>query len=171
MAVVGGLVVFSAWLPTVRTNPVFGLPFPCGQTWTGATRTNHNPPQAVDFNRPGDFGDPVVASAAGTVSFVDVVGRDSYGRFVVVRHGGGWETRYAHLSVVAVRVGDHVDRGDRLGSVGSTGVSTGAHLHYEQRYHGARSGHASSSGSRRLRACASTRRGAVRPVPRRRRAP
>ena len=115
MAVVGGLVVFSAWLPTVRTNPVFGLPFPCGQTWTGATRTNHNPPQAVDFNRPGDFGDPVVASAAGTVSFVDVVGRDSYGRFVVVRHGGGWETRYAHLSVVTVRVGDHVDRGDRLG--------------------------------------------------------
>jgi murein DD-endopeptidase MepM/ murein hydrolase activator NlpD len=134
--IVALLVAGLAVLPTVRTNPVFRLPFPCGQRWIGATRTSHNPPWAIDFNRPGDFGDPVVASADGTVAFVDIVGTNSYGRVVVVRHRGGWETRYAHLSVIAVRRGEHVEAGDRLGSVGSTGTSTGAHLHYEQRYHG-----------------------------------
>ena len=52
--------------------PAFQLPFPCNQVWSGQTRTDHNPQRSIDFNRTNDLGDPVVASAAGTVT-VDVV--------------------------------------------------------------------------------------------------
>ncbi|MEU7934376.1 hypothetical protein [Micromonospora echinofusca] len=48
--------------------PTFKVPFPCGQSWSGQTRTNHSPTNAIDFNRTDDLGDPVVASAPGTVS-------------------------------------------------------------------------------------------------------
>jgi murein DD-endopeptidase MepM/ murein hydrolase activator NlpD len=56
---------------------------------------------------------------------------NGYGILVVIDHGYGIETRYAHLSRYAVHVGQSVKRGDRLGWVGSTGLSTGPHLHYE----------------------------------------
>ena len=113
--------------------PSFQLPFPCGQVWSGQTRTDHSPPNAVDFNRANDDGDRVVASAAGTVSTVRNLGNTSYGRYVVVDHGGGWTTYYAHLSNWSVSVGQRVARGATLGHVGSTGNSSGPHLHYEQR--------------------------------------
>lgn len=48
--------------------PTFKVPFPCNQSWSGQTRTNHSPANAIDFNRTDDLGDPVVASAPGTVS-------------------------------------------------------------------------------------------------------
>ena len=116
--------------------PVFQLPFPCNQVWQGQTRTNHSPVNAVDFNRAGDEGDVVVAAASGTVSRVANEGNRSYGRWIEINHGGGWTTRYAHLSVQSVRVGQKVARGQKIGNVGNTGGSSGAHLHYEARKNG-----------------------------------
>jgi hypothetical protein len=115
----------------------FQLPFPCGQVWAGQTRTGHSPTNSVDFNRANDDGDAVVASAAGTVTRVANEGNTSYGRWIEISHGSGFTTRYAHLSVQAVSVGQAVRVGQRIGAVGNTGGSTGAHLHFEQRLNGA----------------------------------
>ena len=117
-------------------KPNFQLPFPCGQSWSGQTRTNHNPQPSIDFNRPNDLGDPVVASAKGTVSLVGNTGNTSYGRYVIINHGSGWSTLYAHLSAVNVSTGQSVALGKTIGKVGTTGGSTGPHLHYEQRLNG-----------------------------------
>ena len=76
-------------------------------------------------------GTPVVATGSGTVSFSGV--QNGYGRLVVVDHGKGLTTRYGHLSQVDVADGQWLARGERLGRVGSTGRSTGPHLHYEVR--------------------------------------
>lgn len=116
--------------------PGFQLPFPCDQTWEGQTRTNHSPQNSVDFNRADDLGDTVVASAAGTITRVANEGNTSYGRWIEIRHGNGFTTRYAHLSTQTVAVGQTVARGQKIGTVGSTGGSTGPHLHYEQRQNG-----------------------------------
>lgn len=117
--------------------PRFQLPFPCGQTWSGQTRTNHSPQNSVDFNRADDLGDAVVAAAAGTVTRVANAGSVSYGRWIEISHGNGYTTRYAHLSAQRVSVGQTVRQGQRIGDLGSTGGSTGPHLHYEQRHNGA----------------------------------
>lgn len=116
--------------------PTFQLPFPCGQVWAGQTRSNHSPTNSVDFNRNDDIGDTVVAAAAGTVSRVANEGNTSYGRWVEIDHGNGYRTRYAHLSVQSVSVGQGVSKGQKIGNVGSTGGSTGPHLHYELRHNG-----------------------------------
>jgi murein DD-endopeptidase MepM/ murein hydrolase activator NlpD len=76
-------------------------------------------------------GSPARAVSAGRVSFVGWDG--GYGNLVQVRHPGGVETYYAHLSATTVRVGQQVRAGDRVGSVGTTGNSTGPHLHLEVR--------------------------------------
>ena len=117
-------------------RPAFQLPFPCGQVWAGQTRTNHSPTRSVDFNRTNDLGDTVVASAGGTVTRVANEGNTSYGRWIEIAHPGGWRTRYAHLSSQLVRVGQSVSRGQTIGRVGSTGGSTGPHLHFEERLNG-----------------------------------
>ena len=89
-------------------------------------------PQALDFiGAPGgDLGAPVLATAAGTV--VSARANGGYGNEVVLSHGGGWTSRVAHLSAIHVSVGQQVDVGQGLGLVGSTGNSSGPHLHYEQ---------------------------------------
>ncbi len=114
----------------------FELPFPCGQVWAGQTRGNHSPTNAIDFNRANDEGDRVVASAAGTVTRVANTGNTSYGRWIEIAHGGGYTTRYAHLSWQGVRVGQRVSEGQTIGTVGTTGGSSGPHLHYELRRNG-----------------------------------
>lgn len=116
--------------------PLFQLPFPCGQVWAGQTRTAHSPQLSVDFNRSNDEGDTVVAAAGGTVTRVANEGNTSYGRWVEIAHSNGYRTRYAHLSAQLVSVGQSVARGQSIGRVGSTGGSTGPHLHYEQRLNG-----------------------------------
>jgi hypothetical protein len=121
----------------ITSTPRFELPFPCGQVWAGQTRSNHSPTNAVDFNRADDFGDRVVASAAGTVTRVANAGSVSYGRWIEIDHGGGYRTRYAHLSAQLVGVGQRVAAGQAIGSVGSTGGSTGPHLHFELLRNGA----------------------------------
>ena len=76
-----------------------------------------------------DYGTPVVATADGTVATAGSNG--AYGLEVVVDHGFGITTKYGHMSRIAVLAGQHVRRGDTVGYVGSTGRSTGPHLHYE----------------------------------------
>ncbi len=131
-----GAVLLLAPVPTSVAAPPgadYQMPFPCGQDWTGTTRGNHSPStKAVDWNRVDDVDDPVVASAPGTVTTASA-GGSGYGRYVVVDHGGGASTLYAHLNSVTVASGQSVDQAAQLGTVGSTGNSTGPHLHYEQR--------------------------------------
>jgi murein DD-endopeptidase MepM/ murein hydrolase activator NlpD len=78
-----------------------------------------------------DSGAPVVSGASGRVTFVGW--QNGYGQLVVVDHGGGLTTRYGHLSHIDVALDQTVARGQLVGKVGSTGRSTGPHLHYEVR--------------------------------------
>ena len=77
----------------------------------------------------GDRGEPVRTTAAGRVSYAGYQG--AYGNLVIVDHGFGLQSKYGHLSSYTVRDGQHVKRGDIIGRLGSTGRSTGNHLHYE----------------------------------------
>lgn len=88
--------------------------------------------QGIDYPRP--TGSPVTASAAGTVKRAGWAG--AYGRMIEIRHDNGVSTRYAHLSKIEVSVGQHVEPGDEIGLVGTTGRSTGSHLHFETRVNG-----------------------------------
>lgn len=89
----------------------------------------HRPAFHSGLDFPGAFYTPIMATAPGVVSFTGV--RSGYGNTVEIDHGGGFKTRYAHLQGVAVRVGQRVVIGQRVGAMGSTGRSTGPHLHYE----------------------------------------
>jgi hypothetical protein len=111
---------------TVRISSGFGArrdPF------TG-TNAMH---QGIDY--PGPSGTPVLATAAGKVKRASWSG--AYGRMVEIVHDNGLSTRYAHLSKIEVNDGDAVTAGQRVGLVGSTGRSTGSHVHYETRVNGA----------------------------------
>ncbi len=87
----------------------------------------------IDFD--GDTGDPVSAAGAGTVVHAGSApsGYSGYGQMVLIDHGNGVTTLYAHLSRVNVRVGTVVRPGDRIGAIGTTGNVTGSHLHFEVR--------------------------------------
>jgi murein DD-endopeptidase MepM/ murein hydrolase activator NlpD len=101
----------------MRTHPVLG------------GRRQH---QGIDLAAP--TGTPVYATADGIVGRADWY--SSYGLYISINHGASMETRYAHLSRLAVAAGDNVKKGDLIGYVGSTGRSTGPHLHYEVRVEG-----------------------------------
>lgn len=83
----------------------------------------------LDFR--GPIGAPILAAAAGTVSFTGV--KQGYGNCVEISHGNGLLTRYAHMSRIMARVGQVVGPGRMIGAIGSTGRSTGPHLHFEVR--------------------------------------
>ena len=85
----------------------------------------------IDLNR----GDTVRATFSGRVRLVDIDGR-GYGKYVVIRHPNGLETLYGHLSKQLVKENTVVHAGDAIGLGGSTGRSTGPHLHYETRFMG-----------------------------------
>ncbi len=87
----------------------------------------------TDFG--GKIGDTIIASRAGEVVFAGWY-NNVYGNVVILNHGGGYQTFYAHMSRVAVSEGQVVDQGVRIGYMGSTGMSTGAHLHFEIRKDG-----------------------------------
>ncbi len=78
-----------------------------------------------------NYGTPIYATGDGTVIQADW--ENGYGRMITIQHALGVETRYAHLSQIRVDVGQRVSRGDRIGDMGSSGRSTGTHLHYEVR--------------------------------------
>jgi murein DD-endopeptidase MepM/ murein hydrolase activator NlpD len=81
----------------------------------------------IDFG--AALGTPVQSTAPGTV--IEAGWNGGYGNTVLVQHEGGFETRYAHLSRITVQIGEIIERGTTVGKVGSTGRSTGPHLHYE----------------------------------------
>ncbi len=82
----------------------------------------------------GAYGSPIYATADGVVAFAGWAG--GYGRVVKIRHARGIETRYAHMSRIRVKKGQRVSQGDRIGDMGSSGRSTGSHVHYEIRVGG-----------------------------------
>jgi murein DD-endopeptidase MepM/ murein hydrolase activator NlpD len=77
----------------------------------------------------GAVGEPIRAAANGVIVKAGWV--SGYGNYVEIDHGSGISTRYGHMSRFAVRSGDRVGRGEQIGAMGSTGRSTGSHLHYE----------------------------------------
>jgi murein DD-endopeptidase MepM/ murein hydrolase activator NlpD len=101
----------------VRSDPFLGRP---------AMHTG------LDFR--ASTGDPVRATANGKV--VNAGWAGGYGRMVEIDHGNGLSTRYGHLSEIGVKVGEQIKIGQVIGAVGSTGRSTGPHLHYETRIDG-----------------------------------
>jgi murein DD-endopeptidase MepM/ murein hydrolase activator NlpD len=119
---------FADQIPNLRSsvgaiNDGFG---PRRNPFGGLRREFHS---GIDFA--GRRGDPVLASGAGVVTRAGWMG--GYGNLIELDHGFGVTTRYAHLSRISVRVGEEIMRGELIGSVGSTGRSTGPHLHFEVR--------------------------------------
>jgi murein DD-endopeptidase MepM/ murein hydrolase activator NlpD len=90
--------------------------------------------QHAGVDMAGKTGDPVNASKAGTVLFAGA--RGGYGNVVIIEHPGGVTTVYAHLSAIETKVGATVAAAQRVGRIGSTGLSTGPHLHFEVRVNG-----------------------------------
>ncbi len=95
--------------------------------------------QAIVFHEgidlAGPAGQPVYATGDGVVESTEV-NFSGYGNVIVIDHGFGYKTRYAHLKEIKVTQGQVVIRGDRIGTLGSSGLSTGPHLHYEVIYRG-----------------------------------
>lgn len=136
-----GMVRFSSRRPSIAipaagaTGVPAGLPLATARL-TSAFGARRNPVTGLYRNHGGidlgaPTGTPVATTGSGTVSFAGFAG--SYGLLVVVNHGNGMQTRYAHLSRIGVVRGQTVRQGDVVGLVGSTGRSTGPHLHYEVR--------------------------------------
>lgn len=135
LPVLGGRAALSAttnaaprqllWPASGRRSSGFGLRV---HPVTGVTRLH----AGLDIAAP--TGEPIRAAAAGRVSFVGGLG--GYGTTVMLDHGGGMVTVYAHQSATAVSTGKVVAAGDVIGSIGATGVATGPHLHFEVRVDG-----------------------------------
>jgi murein DD-endopeptidase MepM/ murein hydrolase activator NlpD len=83
----------------------------------------------------GPAGQPVYATGDGVVETTDI-NFSGYGNVIIIDHGFGYKTRYAHLKEINVKAGQVVIRGDKIGTLGSSGLSTGPHLHYEVIYRG-----------------------------------
>lgn len=98
--------------------------------------TFHDPgnPSHIGLDIAAQMWDPIVAVADGVVVFAQWGG--GYGNLVIVEHADGWSSYYAHLAEFAVKAGQEVRQGELLGGAGSTGFSTGPHLHFELRYYG-----------------------------------
>jgi len=112
----GGTGSWSSPLPGAQVSQPF---------WGGHT--------GIDLAMP--IGTPAQAADTGVVIYSGWVPEDwGYGQLVVLDHGNGWTTYYAHLSAISVRCGQSVPRGGIVGAVGSTGRSSGAHLHFEMRW-------------------------------------
>lgn len=128
-----------AGLPPVTTGPVGTFTWPVTGTITSPFGWRSNPfGGAPDFHPGLDIAAPsgttVTAAAAGTVIMAQWYG--GYGNYILIDHGGGYSTGYGHLSAIYVANGQTVQRGQAIGAVGSTGNSTGPHLHFEVRING-----------------------------------
>ncbi|MBC2776990.1 M23 family metallopeptidase [Parasphingopyxis marina] len=95
----------------------------------GAGRRRHN-----GLDMAGPIGTPIYATADGIVGRAQWV--RGYGKYVEINHGSEIQTRYGHMSEILVQPGSRVERGELIGRMGSTGRSTGSHLHYEVRVEG-----------------------------------
>lgn len=128
---------------TTTTRRTAGASIPAtGATFmrpvNGAIITSPYGKRSSGFHTGTDFaialGTPVYAAASGTVTFAGWKG--SYGYLVIIDHGNGYQTYYAHCSALYVSAGQTVTQGQNISAVGSTGNSTGPHLHFEIRYNG-----------------------------------
>ncbi len=109
-------------------RPISGGYVSCG--WYG-----YSGHRAVDFSyRSGAYGKPIYASAGGTV--IQASWSGGYGKMIKIQHSNGVVTCYAHMSAFNVSVGQRVSQGQQIGQIGSTGNSTGPHLHFEVRVNG-----------------------------------
>ena len=90
----------------------------------------------IDIAGGNIYGQPVYASRAGTVIVAEHYSNSGYGHYVMLDHGDGYQTLYGHCSSVVVNTGEYVKQGQLIAYVGSTGNSTGPHLHFEVRYQG-----------------------------------
>ncbi|MDQ3803986.1 MAG: M23 family metallopeptidase [Acidobacteriota bacterium] len=115
----------SMWPVEGEATDAFGVR---GNPFGGGSSEYHS---GQDISAPK--GTPVVAPADGTITHAGW--QSGYGNLVTIDHGNGLSTRYGHLSKVETVVGQEIKRGELLGLVGSTGRSTGPHLHYEVRIH------------------------------------
>jgi murein DD-endopeptidase MepM/ murein hydrolase activator NlpD len=132
------------WSPTNRSTattedriPVTRYPLPATANILAGYgyQLNSAGSSQVEFNSGVDLdaakGTQVLASGAGTVAFAGQQG--SYGNLIVINHNAGFQTRYAHLDTMTVKVGQKVNAGDRLGTVGATGRVSSPRLHFEVR--------------------------------------
>ncbi len=108
------------------------------ESWVSSSFSHNRLHPLLGYRRPhpgvdisAAQGSPVVATGGGRVAFAGT--RSGYGGFVEIDHGDGYQTRYAHLRNLRVRVGQKVRRGEVIGEVGRTGLTTGPNLHYEIR--------------------------------------
>ena len=114
-------------------NPVDIMKFSSGYGYRNApTRGASRNHKGIDI--PGAIGTPIYATADGFIGRAEWVG--GYGKLVEINHGNAVQTRYGHLSAMNVAPGQRIRKGDILGYMGSTGRSTGSHLHYEVRIAG-----------------------------------
>lgn len=132
---IGGLGACSSARPRTTEDVPSGWPIPANKITVtsifGAPRGRARH-QGIDLA--ARRGTAVRVTADGQVTFAGRSG--DFGRLVVVRHGGGWETRYAHLRSIKVSEGERMRRGDEVGAVGHSGNASGDHLHYEVRKDG-----------------------------------
>ena len=114
-------------------NPVEIMKFSSGYGYRSApTRGASRNHKGIDI--PGPVGTPIFATADGLIGRAQWV--SGYGKYVEINHGNAVQTRYGHLSAMNVTPGQRINKGDILGYMGSTGRSTGSHLHYEVRIAG-----------------------------------
>ena len=110
-----------------------GYPFPGNITSTFGHRENPFGGENIETHKgvdiKGPLGSPVRAMARGVVEFAGL--RGGFGNCIMLKHGNGFETLYGHLSKILVTVGQKIEIGQQIGNIGSTGRSTGPHLHYE----------------------------------------
>jgi murein DD-endopeptidase MepM/ murein hydrolase activator NlpD len=118
-------------IPSLMPVPMTRLTSAFGMRWHPVLG-GHRPHMGVDLA--GPVGTPVHATGDGVIGRADWF--SSYGLFVEIEHGGQMETRYGHMSRLNVAAGQFVHRGDVIGYIGTTGRTTGPHLHYEVRVNG-----------------------------------
>ncbi len=119
-------------LPVPVRSSEFTLAWPLVGVITNGYRPEH---RGLDIGAP--YGSPVYAAAAGTITFADWA-EDGFGFTVIIDHGDGFETWYSHLKGALLQQGAIVEQGTPIGEVGSTGHSTGPHVHLEVRVNGER---------------------------------
>jgi murein DD-endopeptidase MepM/ murein hydrolase activator NlpD len=119
---------------TDRPSSASGLIWPVTGPISSYYSASH--PLGIDIDQFRSPGAPVYASASGTITFAGGTSCCSYGLYIVINHGNGLETAYAHLGSFAVSQGEYVEQGQVIGYVGLTGYTTGYHLHFEVHLNG-----------------------------------
>ena len=131
----GDLLCIAGTCLSPGAMPPFKSPYPCGQSWT-YSHHDQEVRRALDFVDNGGNTDnaPVLAALDGVATRHYQEG--GAGNYIVIEHGGGWKTYYFHLQAYSVEDGTFVTTGQEVGRVGSTGASSGPHIHFEELYNG-----------------------------------